>query len=97
MIARIFVNKEEHFFVERKGQLGYLYEEFQSHTFDAEVIWDLVEYIILYTLEFDLLNPPFGEVQAVSVHDILEATKFMTLSTGKRIGYAFQSENDPVE
>jgi len=97
MIARIFVNKEEHFFVEGNGQLGFLYEEFQGDTFDAEVITGLVESIILYTLEFDLLNPPFGEVQAVSVHEILEATKFMTLSTGKRIGYAFQSENDPVE
>jgi len=36
-------------------------------------------------------------VQAVTVHEILEATKFMSLSTGKRIGYAFQSENDPDE
>jgi len=97
MIARIFVNKEEQFFVEGKGQLGFLYEEFQSDTFDAEVVTGLVESIILHTLEFDLLNPPFGEVQAVSVHQILEATKFMTLSTGKRIGYAFQSENDLVE
>ena len=97
MIARVFVNKEEQFFVEGKGRLGFLYEDFQANAFSSEVITGLVESIMLHTLEFDLVNPPFGEVQAVTVHEILEATKFMSLSTGKRIGYAFQSENDPDE
>ena len=97
MIARILVNNEEHFFVEGKGQLGFLFEEFEKNTVVPLVIKDLVESIVAYTLEFDLLTPPFGEVQAVTVHQILEATKFMTLSTGKRIGYTFQSENDPIE
>jgi len=97
MIARILVNNEEHFFVEGKGQLGFLFEEFENNVLMPVVIRELVESIVAYTLEFDLLTPPFGEVQSVSVHEILEATKFMTLSTGKRIGYTFQSENEPIE
>lgn len=96
MIARIFVNREEHFFVEGKGQLGFLYEKFQAEMLDANVIKDIVESIVLYTLEFDLFNPPFGEVQTVSVNEILEATQFMSLSTGKRIGYTFQADEDPI-
>ena len=96
MIARIFVNNEEHFFVEGKGQLGSLFEAFDKQEIDPEVLRDLVESVVKYTLEFDLLTPPFGEVQQVSVHEILEATKFMTLSTGKRIGYTFQSDDEPV-
>ena len=96
MIARVLVNKENHFFVEGKGQLGFLFEKLEDNIIGKDVVRDLIESIVAYTLEFDLLAPPFGEVQAVSVHEILEATKFMSLSTGKRIGYSFQSDDDPI-
>ncbi len=97
MIARIFVNREQHYFVEGKGQLGFLYDQFETDKIDASAIDRIIESVMAYTLEFDLLTPPYDQVQEVSVHAVHEATKYLSIKTGKRVGYAFQADSDSIE
>lgn len=97
LIARIFINREKHFFVEGKRQLGFLYNDFVNAVIDKGSILSIIESTILYTLEFDLLTPPYNDVKEVSVKELLEATQNMMFKTGKRMGFTFEADNDQVE
>jgi len=97
MVARVFVNHENHYFVEGKRQMGFLYNDFMNGLMDKEAIKKVVESIILYSLDFDLLTPPFDAVKEVSVSEIQEAANAMQIKTGKRLGFRFQSDSDQIE
>ncbi len=97
MIARLFTNKENHYFVEGKRQLGFLYNDFPNKILDKQSLKNIVESSILYALDFDLLSPPFEEMQEVSVSQILEASENMRVKTGKRLGFRFQADSDQID
>ncbi|UKN02843.1 hypothetical protein K6119_04850 [Paracrocinitomix mangrovi] len=94
MICRIFINKEDHFKVQGKGNLGLLYRNFMQQTIDAEILEDLVYQIGIFALDFDLLIPPYKAVNIVSVNELLEISSNSKLKTGKRLGFKFQSDHN---
>lgn len=89
LIARIFVNRENHFQVQGKRQLGYLYNDFVNSQLDTETLTSVVESAILYTLDFDLYTPPYENLQEVTVEEIQSITHSASLATGKRMGFRF--------
>jgi len=97
LIGRIFINKESHYFVEGKRQLGFLYNDFVNTVIDKAALKAIVESAILYCLNFDLYTPPFDSVKEVSVSDIQAAENNMQISTGKRLGFRFQADSDQIE
>ena len=52
--------------------------------------------VILYTLDFDLLTPPYDQVNQVTVSEMNELNANVQLSTGKRLGFRFQADSDEV-
>lgn len=97
LIARIFINRELHFFVEGKRQLGFLYNDLAHAVLDKKAIRNVVESAILYSLNFDLFVPQFDDVKEVSVQEIQEATNVMQLKTAKRLGFRFNADNDEAD
>jgi hypothetical protein len=97
LIGRLFVNREKHYFVEGRKQLGFLYNDFSKNVLDKEMVRKVVEASILYCLEFDLYAAPFDAIRELKVAEILENTLNMKVQTGKRLGFRFQSEGDPGE
>jgi hypothetical protein len=97
LVARLFVNKELHYFVEGKRQLGFLYNDFVNEVINPKKIREIIESTILYSMDFDLLTPPYNAVKEVSVNDIFEATNAINIKTGKRLGFKFQADNDLIE
>lgn len=95
LIARIFVNRENHFQVQGKRQLGYLYNDFVNSKLDKEALTSVVESTILYTLDFDLYMPPYENLQEVTVEEIQSITHSASMATGKRMGFRFGLE-DPT-
>jgi hypothetical protein len=93
LIARIFVNKENHFMVQGKRQLGFLYNDFINSVLDKEALQKVVDSAILYTLDFDLLAPPYENLQQVTVDEIQSVTTSTNLATGKRMGFKFGLED----
>lgn len=73
VIGRIFVNKENHYFIEGKRQLGFLYNDFSHDIIDEKAIKSVMESTVLYCLIFDLLTPPFDSIKEVSVSDMPQA------------------------
>jgi hypothetical protein len=92
LIGRVFINKEKHYFVEGRKQLGFLYNDFSKSVLEKDSIRNIVEAAILYSLEFDLYTPPFESVRELKVGEILENSLNMKVQTGKRLGFRFQSD-----
>jgi hypothetical protein len=94
LVARIFVNFEDHFFVEGKRQLGFLYNDFQNSIISKDQLRNIVESAILYCLDFDLFTPPFDEVKVITLGQVQEASAAVSVKTGKRLGFRFQADSD---
>lgn len=97
LIARIFINKENHFFVEGKRQLGFLYNDFANDQFNPDSIRKVVESALLYSLDFDPYTPPYEQLQQLTVQEILDSSAKNRITTGKRLGFRFQVDKaDPI-
>ncbi|MES2418252.1 MAG: hypothetical protein V4541_08680 [Bacteroidota bacterium] len=92
LIARILVNKEQHFLVEGEGALGFLYEDFSANVITEEKLTDILERAILLCLNTDLLLPPFAQIKDVTLHQKQSLIAASGYPTGKRLGYLFNSE-----
>jgi hypothetical protein len=97
VIGRIFVNKENHYFLEGKRQLGFLYNDIVHSVIDEEIVRSIIESAILYCINFDLFTPPFDSIKEVSVSDMQTASESMQIKTGKRLGFRFQADNDEID
>lgn len=93
LIARIFVNRENHFFVEGKRQSGELVKDFQNDIVSKEAIKQILDTSIRYAVEFDLLVPPYDQVKIASVDQMMEEIIHAKMATGKRLGFKFNSDD----
>lgn len=96
MVARLFLNKDGHFFVQGKRQLGFLYADLADNTIGATQLKKVLYSAILYVLDFDLLAPPYDQVNQVTVSEVNELNANMQISTGKRLGFRFQADVEDV-
>ena len=94
LIGRIFINKDKHYFIEGKKELGFLFNNFGAYDFNTESVEKILEAAITYTLNFDLLTPPYSQVQQVSVREMKNTLDAISLKTGKRLGFKFQADLD---
>ncbi len=97
LIARIFINKDKYYFVEGKRQMGYWINNFGAAQINNETLRDVVYSAIQYSLEFDLLVPPYDSVKIVSVAQINSQIESSRIQTGKRLGFTFNSDDVSAE
>ena len=97
LIARLFINKDEYFFVEGKNQMGFIQNDFGNIKIDREHIKDIIDTAIQYSLEFDLLVPPYRHVAQVTVAQMKDRINKSKSRTGKRLGLQFYSEDSEVK
>ena len=94
LIARIFINKDNHFFVEGDKQLGFLFNDFVNQQIDEVQICKIIDSAMIYALNFDLQTPNFNDVKVVSLHQILDINNNHKIKTSKRLGFKFSSETN---
>ncbi len=97
LIARLFVNIENHYFVEGKRQLGFLYTDFENALLDSQAVKNVLESCMLYAIEFDLLVPPFDAVKEITLFQKIDQMGNAAIKTGKRLGFQFSADNDQIE
>ena len=97
LIARMFVNHENHFLIQGKRQLGFLYNDFINSVMNRSQMRDIVESTVAYTLSFDLYAPPYQAVQEVTVGQIQALSQNLNVVTGKRLGFKFSFDDDTIE
>lgn len=96
LIGRIFINKDEHFVVEGKGQLGFLFRDLPNSVLTDSILTNIIQVSFAYALEFDLLTPPYEIVSKVTVSQMYEIEKNSQMSTGKRLGFKFEAEDKDI-
>lgn len=94
LIARIFINKDSHFFVEGDRELGFLFNDFINEEIDEDKINSIVDMLMIYALNFDLQTPNFNDIREVYVHQILDMSSIQKIKTSKRMGYKFSFETN---
>ena len=97
MIGRLFVNAENHFMVEGKRQMGFLYNDIINSIIDKDKMKAIIQSAVLYTLDLDLFIPPYDKVKEVSVFEIQQLSDKLKLKTAKRLGFQFNADSDSIE
>jgi hypothetical protein len=95
LIARIFINRDRHFFVDGEKPLSFLYNELENTEINEGYVKGIIESAVLYTLDFDLFVPPFKEVNLLTVQDKMLMTGSAALKTGKRLGFQLSTDTKP--
>jgi hypothetical protein len=93
LIARIFINHENQYFVEGKRQMGMLFTNYGNEEYSKEALQTIVYTAINYSLEFDLLVPPYDTIKIASVGQAESKIQHSKLITGKRLGFQFNSDD----
>ena len=94
LLARIFINKDKHFFIEGKRQLGFLYNDFANSEMNDVYIKAIIESAIIYAIDFDLLVPPYEAIQSITVQEMRSFKAEAGIRTGKRLGFQFSYDSE---
>jgi hypothetical protein len=93
LIARIFINHEKQYFVEGKRQMGMLFSNYGNEEISERSLVLIISTAIQYSLEFDLLVPPYDTVKIATVGQAEANIQHSKLITGKRVGFQFNSDD----
>ena len=93
LIARIFVNRENHFFVEGKRQSSEAVKDLAVDELTKENLKEIIETAIKYAIDFDLLVPPYDQVKIATVEQMQVEINHSRIQTGKRLGFKFNSDD----
>lgn len=94
MIARIFINAEDHYIVQGKNDFAMKYSDFANSVLSKEALKGIIYDALRYCLDFDLYVPPYELVKEVRVFEIKELSDHLKLRTGKRLGFQFSAESN---
>lgn len=89
LLARIFVNSEDHFFIDGRKPLSFLFADLPNQVLNEDTMRRIVEHTMINTIDFDLMVPPFDQVAAISVGQKITRDGNTWLSTGKRLGFPY--------
>lgn len=93
LIARIFINRDNHFFVQGKRQTGFGFSTLGTKKVNRNSMERIVHAAVQYCLDFDLLVPPYDNVKLAAVGQIHQNISDSKLKTGKRLGFQFRSDD----
>jgi len=94
LIGRVYINKDNHYFIDGKRELGLIYNNFAANEMNQDNASKIIEAAVRYTLNFDLLVPPYEEVKERSVYDMRSTIDGFSLKTGKRLGFHFYEDKE---
>lgn len=93
LIARIFINHENQYLVEGKRQMGMLFSNYGNEALSMPSLQVIISTAIQYSLEFDLLVPPYDTVKIATVGQAETKIQHSRVITGKRLGFQFNSDD----
>jgi hypothetical protein len=93
LIARIFINHENQYLVEGKRQMGMLFSNYGNEALSRPSLQVIISTAIQYSLEFDLLVPPYDTVKIATVGQAETKIQHSRVITGKRLGFQFNSDD----
>lgn len=93
LIGRIFINADRYYFVEGKCQEGVKADKFGTALLDRMALVEVLESAIYYSINFDLLVPPFELNHRVKIDQFNTKMDNSKFETGKRLGFNYSAKN----
>lgn len=93
LLARLFVNYENHFLIEGSGQLNFMFDHVSDHTITQEDLNIFIKLLIAQAIDNDMVTPPFPEIRTISVHQKLQ--KSQELGGGAKMGFQMTHQSQP--
>lgn len=94
LIARIFINKEGHFFVEGKNEITKRFKTISDEKICDDTMHFIIQSSFAYAINFDLLTPPYEMTVQINVQQAIAIANSISLQTGKRLGYKFEKDEN---
>ncbi len=93
IIARIFINREGHYFVEGNPNFGSIIDDFGVAPIDMARLREVIQFLILHTIEVDLMTPALKDIQVVTVSQMQDSINQTKMETGKPLGFRLTNQN----
>jgi hypothetical protein len=87
LVARLFVNKDNHFVVDGKKSLASLFNDINNDEVTDEKLNRLIRAILIQVLENDLNVPTFDTTLVTTLQDLEDANSQTGFNTGKQFGF----------
>ena len=72
--------------------MSFLFNNFQNDILNKRILKKIVQELILYSMDDELIIPPLKDVQVVSLHQIQQMSQNMKLKTAKKLGFKFKKD-----
>jgi hypothetical protein len=83
IVARIFINREGYYFLEGNPDFGSFNDDFGKNKLDMATLREIIQSIIQYSLEVDLIVPPLEDIQLATVEQMMDKMSKSKIETGK--------------
>ncbi len=94
LIARIFINKDSHFFVEGKRPLSFMFSALEKNIVSQQALRSIIEEAMFFCLNFDLMAPPMDSLSYISVDQKNMMSHSSGMPTGKRLGFSMSADEN---
>ncbi len=92
LLGRIFINSENHFFVEGKKQIGILFNNFNTDTISNDTLKKIIDQLLIIALDTEAIVPPIDAMSEITVHDALSYMIETSMYDGKKLGFKFRNQ-----
>jgi hypothetical protein len=96
LIARIFINKDQHFFIDGKRPLPFMFGDLEKNIMSKENLRTIVEEAMLFCLNFDLVVPPVDAINFITVEQKNIMSYSSGMPTSKRLGFIMQKDDSSL-
>lgn len=87
LVCRIFINRENKFFIEGMGAIGAMFTDLPNQEFEETLVNLVIENCITTSINYDLWAPPFNDVRFIPLFAMLEKNGDSPRRTSKRLGF----------
>lgn len=96
LIARIFINKDQHFFIDGKRPLPFMFGDLEKNIMSKENLRTIIEEAMLFCLNFDLIVPPVDAINFITVEQKNIMSHSSGMPTSKRLGFSMQKDDSSL-
>ena len=91
LIARLLINKEQHFFVEGTGQLNFLFQDLEQNVVTGDWLRLIIEKSMSEAMDKDLIGPKYPDIKSITLKQ--KRNQSMPAVRGEKIGFQMSSED----
>jgi hypothetical protein len=94
LVARLFINKDNHFVVDGKKLLATLFNDINNDEITEEKLKQFIRAVLLQVLENDLNVPAFDSNLLTTLQDLEDTSSQTGFNTGKHFGFVLPGSKE---